>query len=184
MQAAKYQLASDYDWHQAVWKSFPRQDGETRDYLMRIDHQPGGLRCLILSPRIPVRPGWCQPEYWQTKPIPDAFLSFDRYAFQVRANPVKKDNKTKRLIPLLSIEDQIRWMERKAALSGFRIQVPGVQVLRAQPHVLKDKTYLYSVDFTGILNVTDREKFKQAVAQGIGKGKAFGFGMLVLSPLG
>ena len=36
-------------------------------------------------------------------------------------------------------------------------------------------------DFTGVLTVTDAEKFNAAVANGIGnKARAFGFGLLII----
>jgi CRISPR system Cascade subunit CasE len=40
---------------------------------------------------------------------------------------------------------------------------------------------LHTVHFTGILRVTDTEAFKKAYTQGIGSGKAFGCGMLLLA---
>jgi CRISPR system Cascade subunit CasE len=40
---------------------------------------------------------------------------------------------------------------------------------------------LHTVHFTGILRVTNAEQFKQAYVNGIGSGKAFGCGMLLLA---
>ncbi len=40
---------------------------------------------------------------------------------------------------------------------------------------------LHTVHFTGILRVTDTDAFKKAYTQGIGSGKAFGCGMLLLA---
>lgn len=39
-----------------------------------------------------------------------------------------------------------------------------------------------AVQFDGLLEITDLEKFKQALADGIGPGKAYGFGMLSIAP--
>jgi CRISPR system Cascade subunit CasE len=38
-----------------------------------------------------------------------------------------------------------------------------------------------AMEFTGVLQVTNHEKFRDAFTNGIGSGKAFGFGMLALS---
>jgi CRISPR-associated protein Cas6/Cse3/CasE subtype I-E len=40
-----------------------------------------------------------------------------------------------------------------------------------------------SVDFQGILNVTNQDRFKKAFCKGIGSAKAFGFGLLMLQPI-
>ncbi|MCW5968617.1 MAG: type I-E CRISPR-associated protein Cas6/Cse3/CasE [Blastocatellales bacterium] len=39
-----------------------------------------------------------------------------------------------------------------------------------------------TVQFEGVLEVTDAEKFKQTLASGIGSGKAYGFGLLSIAP--
>lgn len=43
---------------------------------------------------------------------------------------------------------------------------------------------LHTVHFTGILRVTDTDAFKKAYTHGIGSGKAFGCGMLLLAQVG
>ncbi|MPN58153.1 hypothetical protein SDC9_205854 [bioreactor metagenome] len=37
--------------------------------------------------------------------------------------------------------------------------------------------------FTGVLEVVDRKSFIKSFCEGIGRGKAFGFGLLQLLPL-
>ncbi len=93
--AARLRLRDSYDWHQAVWKAFPGRDGEQRDFLTRLDQRREGFRLLIVSPVEPVRPDWCppDPESWKTKPIPEAYFTRSRYAFQLCANPTKKVSK-------------------------------------------------------------------------------------------
>ena len=39
-----------------------------------------------------------------------------------------------------------------------------------------------SVLFEGVLEVTDAERFRQALEQGIGSAKAYGFGLLSIAP--
>ena len=41
---------------------------------------------------------------------------------------------------------------------------------------------LHAVDIKGILTVTDPQLFHSTVRNGVGSAKAFGFGMLCLSP--
>jgi CRISPR system Cascade subunit CasE len=40
------------------------------------------------------------------------------------------------------------------------------------------------VSFRGEFNITDRDGFDQLLRRGIGRHRAFGFGMLLLSPPG
>ena len=44
----------------------------------------------------------------------------------------------------------------------------------------RDKSGFSTVDFSGELQVTDVQKFEQALFQGIGRAKAFGYGLLVI----
>ena len=40
-----------------------------------------------------------------------------------------------------------------------------------------------TVDYQGVLTVTDPIRFHEAFTRGIGSAKAFGFGLLVIAPL-
>lgn len=48
----------------------------------------------------------------------------------------------------------------------------------------KDRLTFGAVIFEGLLEITDADKFKQALANGIGSGKAYGFGLLSVAPAG
>jgi len=41
---------------------------------------------------------------------------------------------------------------------------------------------LTSVEFAGVLTVTDPVKFHETFTHGVGSAKAFGFGLLVIAP--
>lgn len=208
--AFKRGLRDAYRWHQAVWEAFPGRDGAQRDFLTRLDVQDRGFQVLILSAVEPVKPDWCPTGQWETKPIPDSFWTHERYAFQLRANPTKKvvdpakpkaigpdgrinRNRNARRVPLLKREDLVAWLQRKADAGGFRFNPDTLrthparkeffwkprngETARAMPGVVQ------GVEFCGVLEVTDRERFLQTFRGGVGSAKAFGFGMLVLAPL-
>jgi CRISPR system Cascade subunit CasE len=40
-----------------------------------------------------------------------------------------------------------------------------------------------SVRFEGVLEVRDADRFREALANGIGPGKAYGFGLLSIAPV-
>lgn len=190
--AARRQLRDVYDWHQLVWQAFPGRDGETRDFLTRLDRREReqAFRLLIVSPRPPVRPaGWPDTaEAWRTKEITPAFLAHGNYRFQLRANPTKRENVSRKRLPLRTADEQAAWMQRKAAQSGFRVHEDSLRIMPEgrewfRVEKRKQEGVHHAVEFEGILSVTDRGLFESAFAKGIGSAKGFGFGLLALVPV-
>ncbi len=195
-----------YAWHQRIWEAFPGQAKAERDFLTRLDDTGRGFRLLILSPEPPTRPDWCPSDLWQSKTITPDFFQHPSYHFSLLANPTVKlvvrdenGNKKKngKRVPLIHRDDRLidgknvpgleTWLDRKADLHGFALQ-PG-QSLKINPRPLQQFIKKGSLgkhaatEFSGILKVTDPEKFLEAATKGIGSAKAFGFGLLCLSPL-
>jgi CRISPR system Cascade subunit CasE len=134
--------------------------------------------------------------------------------FCLRANPTKRIAASNerlggvvagRRVGLLTEADQVRWLLRKGEVSGFR--VPGEWVEAHDPQAgdrlaiprfrvdvvpegraRNDKPghagAFLAVRFEGVLTVTEVAAFRAAVAAGIGSGKAFGFGLLSVAPVG
>jgi len=192
--AAKFGLRDTYDWHQAIWKAFPGRDGQQRDFLTRLDERNDGFRFLIVSAEIPTRPDWCPEDCWQTKPIPEKYFGKSRYAFQLCANPTKKVTKLQpdgsptkngKRVPLRSREELVAWMQRKGEQGGFVVEEAMLRTIpRGREHFAKDGARgLHStVEYQGVLTVTDPAKFHETFTRGIGSAKAFGFGLLVIAP--
>lgn len=104
---------------------------------------------------------------------------------------------------LLKCPDQEAWLQRKGIEQhGFRIPhvdgfdpftspdaLPIPQVTISQEQLLQARQHngnsirVFSVRFDGILEVTAPEKFREALAVGIGHGKALGLGLLSVIPL-
>jgi CRISPR system Cascade subunit CasE len=120
--------------------------------------------------------------------------------FRLRANPTRKietkslpdgTKRNGRRVELFREEDQIAWLQRKAETAGFRIlhlqlnaDVPNV---RAQPEnktISRTKRLTFgSVLFEGELEIINTEQFIQTLCDGIGTGKAYGFGLLSIAPV-
>lgn len=192
--AYKTGLRDSYAWHQKTWQAFPGRDGEARDFLTRLDDMDQGFRLLILSTCEPARPGWCPEPAWQSKPVPDTFFQHRAYRFSLLANPTKKvrsDNsgqllKNSRRVPLNRREDLLDWLARKARDAGFTFDAGSTRTIPRprQSFIKKGQAGLHSAtEFVGLLHVTDAALFKKAAVAGIGPAKAFGFGMLCLSPM-
>jgi CRISPR system Cascade subunit CasE len=188
-------IRDSYDWHQRVWQAFHGRDGETRDFLTRLDEADDAYRLLIVSPSEPTKPNWCPTDCFRTKRIPDDFFTNGRFQFSLRVNPTKKlvvrgpdgeRKKNGKRIPLTKREDLLLWIERKALEGGFNIGDP--ESLRTIP---KPRAYFqrgttqgvhHGVEFQGVLTVTDPMLFRTTFMTGIGSAKAFGFGLLALAP--
>lgn len=188
-------IRDTYDWHQHLWHAFPGRDGESRDFLVRIDRKEEAYRVLLLSRVKPVRPDWCPGANFQTKLIPDSFFTHTTFAFSLLANPTKKirsnaageRTQNGRRVPLTSREDLLDWLGRKAASGGFTIEPVRVHTVPRGREFFHKKGAAHgthtAVEFRGQLIVTDPSRFRTTVATGIGSAKAFGFGLLVLAPL-
>ncbi|WP_281492764.1 type I-E CRISPR-associated protein Cas6/Cse3/CasE [Leptospira meyeri] len=103
---------------------------------------------------------------------------------------VSKDQREKlksKRIEIYKENEQVDWLKRKGEQSGF--QILNLQFDKGEKESASKKTDgriihdidLLSVTFSGILRVTNKEDFKHAYCNGIGSGKAFGCGMLLLA---
>jgi len=190
--AANLKLHDAYDWHQLVWRAFPGRDGQARQFLTRIDRQERDrrFRLLIVSQDLPVRPDFWPGagEAWKTREISAAFLSHGRYRFQLRANPTRRENVSRRRIPQRTPEEQLTWLKRKGEQAGFRVDEATLRIIpegREWFRVEKrgQAGVHHAVEFEGLLAVSDPALFHAAFAKGIGSAKGFGFGLLALAPV-
>jgi CRISPR system Cascade subunit CasE len=133
--------------------------------------------------------------------------------FRLRANPTKrigksdavaderfKDADKRRRVELRTDEERINWLKRKGAEAGFRFAnvriAPAVEnVATVEQGKITSRKYdkdnpdkrhtltFGSVTFEGVLQVIDADKFRESLVQGIGTGKAYGFGLLSIAPV-
>jgi CRISPR system Cascade subunit CasE len=203
-------FADPYAWHQRSWDCFPGRPDASRDFLTRVDAKDTHLQLLILSPTAPTRPAWCPEDGWASKAITDGFFDHSSYRFALLANPTRKVRsnakgellKNSRRVPITHREDceendsiqpgLISWLVRHGEQAGFEFDAVKLRttarprqafVRPANGESGRHVGTLHAVDFEGFLNVTDSAALRQAFEKGIGSAKAFGFGMLCLSPL-
>jgi len=195
--ALKRKLIDSYDWHRAVWEAFPGHADDKRAFLTRIDWLRDTVRVYIVSEWLPQRPGWWPKDdrCWRTRQIPDGFFGHAEYAFQLCANPTRKiaklDEQGNRLKngrrdPLRSREDLVNWLVRKGEEGGFRPLTETLRIVNLGRRYFRHKSgpgMHTAVEYRGVLEVTDREKFRETFRKGIGPAKGFGFGLLLLAPV-
>jgi len=198
----RLRIADSYAWHQRLWDCFPGIPEHARDFLSRVDVLDGAIRAWLLSDREPICPEWCPGDAFGVRRIAPSFLDHRRYAFDIRVNPTKalvqretdstphrrpngKRASGKR-IPLVDPKDLRAWIERKGDQGGFCIS--DIKPLEISPMVevhfrrKGSSGYHGGVQFRGVLEVTDPAQFTETYYRGIGSAKAFGFGLLLLSP--
>lgn len=75
------------------------------------------------------------------------------------------------------------WLKSRAEGGGFALDESGLIVDAYQQHGGKRGQLRFSsVDFAGHLTVTDPLRFAEVLAEGIGRAKAFGCGLLLVKP--
>ena len=191
MDAARLRLSDPYAWHQTLWRAFPDRDGQSRDFLTRIDRNSECLEVLILSAKEPTPQWWGK---WESKQVPPSFLEHARYRFSLRANPTVKRvvrseagnrKKNGRRTAITNPAELDAWIRRKADAAGFSVESLSFDPPVRESFWRKGKSGTHvRVDFHGVLSVTDEEAFRNAFSAGIGPARAFGFGMLLLQPVG
>ncbi len=180
-------LTDTYSLHRAVYDLFDDVRGKnTQEHSGILYADKGGTarerRLLILSNRLPLD---AQAGTLQTKEIPEAFLQKKAYQFEIIINPVRRESATKKLRPLRTREEISAWFCTKAPLWGF--QVREQNLLIADIHVdtfqkKNNQVTLSKAHITGLLDVTDTKLFITKLCEGLGRGRAFGCGLLQLAP--
>lgn len=142
-------------------------------------------RILILSDRKPHQ----TPQFGKVeiKPVPITFLGGDRYVFEVTINPGKRNKETGKVAPVVGRESIRRWFLDRAPLSwGFSVCSQNFEIVRTGVQTFEKfgQTVTHgSATLKGELTVVDRSRFVTSFKNGIGRGRAFGFGLLQIVPV-
>lgn len=196
------EIANPYEMHRSVMRAFP-DDLKEEDERVLFRLEPGRNGALTLLVQSHLLPDWS----WLADPEARGYLlpidepnpavkSFDLaltpgqvLIFRLRANPTLRRRFNERDHKRVGIYDerkQIEWLQHKGEQGGFRLlsvrvsdrgEVTGKITRNGRAHTLK----LVAVQFDGLLQVTDAERLRQTVCQGIGSGKGLGFGLLSLA---
>ena len=83
-----------------------------------------------------------------------------------------------------STKYQKQWLLDRAAKHGFALREEEFTVTRVQwqhfaKHGIRPVTLL-AVTYEGVLRVTDPEQFRALLCQGMGRGKAYGLGLMTV----
>lgn len=111
----------------------------------------------------------------------------DMKGFDLLTMPFKKvseEGGNSRRRVLRTQEERLAWLTRKSEQNGFAIlevqESADERISAMHPKEQGGRLYLDSYRYFGTLRITDAEAFQKAVREGIGPGKAYGLGMLLL----
>ena len=117
----------------------------------------------------------------------DTMQTGQLWGFDLLTMPFKKvaeDGRNSRRRVLRRQEERFAWLARKAEQNGFAIlnvqETSTEKTSAAHAEEKGGRLYLDTYRYSGMLQILDAERFRDAVRHGIGPGKAYGLGMLLL----
>lgn len=194
-------------YHGWIEDSFPNEREKSKDKrarkLWRIDKVDQKYFLLILSEK---KPDYEKLEKYGLKNSAtsknyDQFLDSleegTRARFRIKLNTVKshsdrnKYKKRGRILPV-ALDELNSFFLEKALKNGFDVKDDEFAITKRDEEFFmhcdendkkKSKQTIVSATYEGILTITDLEKFKQGLVNGIGKKKAYGCGFLTIIPI-
>lgn len=191
-------LANPNLFHGAVESAFP---GERQRNLWRLDTLAGKRVLLILSEQKPdltaaaEQFGPAGSDGWETKdyaPLLNRTTTGTVWHFRLTANPTVSAAQPGQPRDLrgqvhahITAAHQERWLSERAEKHGFSLQpdafrVVGTEWRTFRKGVERNRVTLLAVTYEGLLEVTDEALFRQSLTTGIGRGKAYGMGLLTV----
>lgn len=184
-----------YGLHKAVYSLFPdvrsaeeKRASKSSGFLYA---DQGGdyksRKILLLSDRDPLAQIDNQYGEVQSKVVSADFLQHDSYRFKAVVNPTRRDSASRKLVPVKGRDAIAEWFIERAQTSwGFsvvpsQLQIDSTNVLSFKGKAQRQIT-LAQAQVQGVLQVTDRQQFIQSFSRGIGRGRAFGCGLLQIVP--
>ena len=178
----RHRLVTSYDLHKLLWQCFPGRPEAKRGFLFRCDDTGTELKLLMLSEKSPRQCDWA--EWDGVKEFTPDFSDGTLFWFRLRANPTMRGKEDGKLRALTEEEELDRWLYRKGQQNGFALRSEAefsrCRLEQFVKHAGGPAVSLNVVDIGGVLAVTDGAAFGEAFRRGIGRGRAFGCGMLLL----
>ena len=184
-------------FHGAIENCF---GGERKRNLWRLDPLGGYYYLLILSQDRPscgaiIRQFGYDGDEWETKDyssLIDRVRDGSEWRFRITANPTrsslaKMDTNGRGTVHAhITAAFQEKWLLDRAKKNGFLLCEDNFAVIHSQWYSFrkfastKNLVTLLSVTYEGILKVTDSDAFRKVLLNGIGRGKAYGQGLLTI----
>ncbi|GFZ26131.1 type I-E CRISPR-associated protein Cas6/Cse3/CasE [Lactobacillus corticis] len=183
-------------YHNWVEHCFPEEIEQQKRlrHLWRIDYLSGERYLLVLSenkPDLRQMEKYGVPGTAMTKDYSkflDNLTTGMPYQFRFTGNPVHRvapaDGGRSKTYPHVTVAQQMEWLSDRSELNGFKLHE--FNVVNRQKVMLRHHNSrpvkLSCVSFEGMLEITDLNKFKAALINGIGREKSYGMGLLTVIP--
>ena len=187
-------LGNAQDMHRNLMRAFTFTDTETpraEESLLYTIMEDNNTPVLYVLSRN--EPDWAKVRgvsLYQRRPpvcadaLRDKFMPGTVLSFRLFASPTKKVAREGKLSArkYLELPEERRdWLLRHAQKGGFAVkQYTEEKTQEVTGFKKSGKVYHKGVVFSGILEITDRDAFWKAYCEGIGPGKAYGLGMLLV----
>ena len=177
LRLAGRKMPNPYEWHRLLWSMFPEEPEKKRDFIFQVNRENGSILMLSASP--PVQPESGVIRSIRSKPFVPKLAPGEILRASLRASPSKRESKSRRRLGLLNHDEQLAWLQRK--MTGARVlkaEIRGPEPL----HFRKDRNAgtLFVCQFELLIEVVAPELLIETMRKGIGPGKAFGCGLLLL----
>lgn len=186
-----------YRDHALIWKLFPG-DGLSRDFVFRSLSEQRLYYVVSRRPPAP-QPGLFEV---QSKPYQPRLEQGEQLYFDLRANPTislhtegrksqrhdvlmhakKHALEGKELVTVLEQAGR-EWILKRAGGWGLDVAVDSLMQSGYRQHRLRRRgrpIEFSSLDYQGVVRVTDPERLHQALLNGVGHAKSFGCGLLMV----
>ncbi len=185
-------------YHHWVESMFPDEiaKNERSRKLWRIDRLGGKYYLLLLSDSQPDAKKMEQygvEKSAQTKlytPFLESLQNGMRLRFKATLNPVKSlssgsaSGKRGRVVPLLKVDDQMKFLLERAAKHGFELDESEFYITETKIEIIRKKgareEKVKKTTYEGVLTIVDSDKFQDVLINGLGKRKAYGCGMITV----
>lgn len=184
---ARLRIRDRYSLHRMVLDLYPHREGDAKETSVRDvqwadrGEHLAGREVLLLSNRPPMTEDLPDDVRVMVKKLPDSFLEHATYRIRMDVNPCRCVDGRHQAVPRGELEN---WLHDKAKRSGFaftHLQIGRYGATRFTKEGHRVTFAELRVD--GIVRVLDADLFKQTVANGFGRGKAFGYGLMQIIPL-
>lgn len=188
--------------HRLLWTLFADAPDRKRDFLWR-EHQAGEF--LIVSARPPGESSLFARI--DTKPFEPVLAEGDRLAFDLRANATRTKKGVGRVDVVMDVlhaggpngraerrmevaqAEGAAWLTRQGKRLGFAVERCdvtdySVRALPAYRGKRAGQPQFGVLDLQGLLKVTDPVRFRAALAEGFGRARAFGCGLMLIRRAG
>lgn len=168
-------------------------------HLWRIDELDGVTWLMILSETIPKLSGLQAQFGYSERPAEtrscdmlfQRIVNGSRWRFRLVANPTrsvpsKTPGQRGKVVAEGAVPAQREWLQRHAASHGFSLKPGEFDITRSEWKQFRKGTDRYrrvtllQVTYEGLLEVTDAVRFLETLKQGLGRGKAYGLGMITV----